>query len=50
MDEEKAKSAPPEITKTIYEILSNFFFELESYRVLSEHISSLKPYDPTRPL
>ena len=50
MDEEKAKSAPPEITKTIYEILSNFFFNLESYRVLNEHISSLKPNNSTRPL
>ncbi len=44
------KSEVPEIAVKIYEILSNFFFDLESYRALLLHIESLEINDPSRPL
>lgn len=46
----ETKSEVPEIAVKIYEILSNFFFDLESYWALLLHIESLETNDPSRPL
>lgn len=44
------KCEAPEMASKIYEILSNFIFDLESYRAVSRHIRSLDEDDPSRPL
>ena len=50
MDSNMIMNEPPEIASKIYEILSNFFFDLETYRAVSQYIGSLSINDIRRPL
>lgn len=50
MKTELAKSEAPEIVEQIYEILSNFFFDLESHWAIKQYILSLDDNSPSRPL
>ena len=50
MNSEKKNSELPDIATKIFEILSNFFMDLESYRELNRHICNLERNDPSRPL
>ena len=47
---ELEKSETPEITEKIYEILSNFFFDLESHWAIKRYILSSDDNNPSRPL
>ena len=50
MDIKLNRQELPEIAKEIYGILSNFFFDLESYRAINEYLMTLSPSDPSKPL
>lgn len=50
MEYEESKIAAPEVAQTIYNILSNFFFDLETYWIIQEHYRAQELSDPTRPI